>query len=312
MNVKKLDWSIAIHGGAGTITRGQLSASDENRYYDTIKNSLNAGENILASGGSALDAVCEAVRVMEDSPLFNAGKGAVFNYDGNHEMDASVMDGKNRMAGAVTGVSLIKNPVFLSKMVMQKSEHVLLSGKGAEEFAKNHGLVFESPEYFHNDYRYQQWQSVKNTGETLMDHSRDKKFGTVGAVAFDSSGNLASATSTGGMTNKRYSRVGDTPLIGAGTWADNNTCAVSCTGHGEYFIRWVVAYDVACQMEYQGVPLPQACHHVIQEKLKNAGGEGGLIAIDREGRIVLEFNSDGMYRGARDSSGYDFTGIYRC
>jgi beta-aspartyl-peptidase (threonine type) len=290
-------FSLAIHGGAGTILKSDMTSEKEAAYVSGLTDALKAGEKILESGGSALDAVCASVKILEDCPLFNAGRGAVFNHKGEHEMDASVMNGINRMAGAVAGVTGVQNPVLLARHVMEKTEHVLLTGTGAEELARKHGLKFEDPSYFYDEYRYRQWQSVKNTGTTMLDHQDEKKFGTVGAVACDVHGNLAAATSTGGMTNKMFNRVGDTPLIGSGTWADNNTCAVSCTGHGEFFIRWVVAYDIACLMEYKGLSLKEACEKVVLDKLVQSGGEGGVIAVDKKHDIQLIFNSEGMYRG---------------
>ena len=263
MGVIQNKWSIAIHGGAGTIDRKSMSAVKEAEYTATLEEAILKGEEILSPGGNAIDAVVAAISVLEDSHLFNAGRGSVFNFKGEHEMDASLMDGQNRNAGAVACVSSIKNPIVLSKRVMENSEHVLLSGKSAEEFAKEHDLNFENSDYFFDQFRYDQWQSVRGTDHTMLDHTDEKKFGTVGAVALDVNGNLASGTSTGGMTNKKYGRIGDTPLIGAGTWADNNTCAISCTGHGEYFIRWMAAYDVACLMEYKGLSIKDACSKVV-------------------------------------------------
>lgn len=290
-------YSLAIHGGAGTILKSDMTPEKELAYISGLTAALQAGEKILKSGGSALDAVCASVKSLEDCPLFNAGRGAVFNHKGEHELDASVMNGSDRMAGAVAGVTGVRNPVELARLVMEKTEHVLLTGSGAEELALQHGLKFEDPSYFYDEYRFRQWQSVKNTGTTLLDHQDEKKFGTVGAVACDVHGNLAAATSTGGMTNKMFNRVGDTPVIGSGTWADNHTCAVSCTGHGEFFLRWVVAYDIACLMEYKGYSLREACEKVVNDKLVKAGGEGGIIAVDKNNDIQLIFNSEGMYRG---------------
>lgn len=289
-------FSLAVHGGAGTITRGLLSAEKEQEYRQGLSNALRAGQSILQQGGSAEDAVLAAVIALENNTLFNAGKGSVFNFDGNHEMDASIMRGQDLMAGAVTCVQGIKNPIQAAHAVMHRSEHVLLSGAGAEAFAKSVHLPFEEPAYFHDDFRFEQWKSIAGTSSVQLDHT-EKKFGTVGAVARDTFGNLAAATSTGGMTNKRWGRIGDTPLIGSGTYANNHTCAISCTGHGEYFMRAVVAYDISCLMEYKGYTLKQACDYVVKEKLVSFGGEGGLIAVDSEGNIELPFNSEGMYRG---------------
>jgi len=302
-------YSIAIHGGAGTIRRETLTPEQEKSYLSALEEALDAGYKILEKNGTALDAVEAAVVSLENCPLFNAGKGSVFTADGKHEMDAAVMDGRHMTAGAVAGVAGVRNPIVLARAVMENSEHVLLSGKGAEEFARTLNLPFESEDYFYNAYRYEQWQQVKGEATTLLDHS-EKKFGTVGAVALDQSGNLAAATSTGGMTNKRYGRIGDTPLIGCGTWADNR-CAISCTGHGEYFIRAVAAYDIACLMKYKGCTLAEACRIVVQETLKQSGGEGGLVAVDQAGNVVLEFNSEGMYRGSIDAGGKKNVAIYR-
>jgi beta-aspartyl-peptidase (threonine type) len=247
---------------------------------------------------------------LEDCPLFNAGKGAVFTHDEKHEMDASIMEGKTLNAGAVAAVRNVRNPIVLARAVMEKSEHVLLSGAGAEEFARNVKLPFEADEYFYNKFRHDQLMAIIHSEKSILDHT-EKKFGTVGAVALDMNGNLAAATSTGGMTNKRFGRIGDTPVIGSGTYANNKTCAVSCTGHGEYFLRAVVAYDISCLMEYKGMSLQQACEKVVLEKLVSIGGEGGVIAVDTLGSHSLTFNSDGMYRGMRDASGHKVVAIYR-
>jgi beta-aspartyl-peptidase (threonine type) len=292
-----MKFSIAIHGGAGTITRSMMTPEKEAAYTNALSNALAVGEEILRNGGSSLEAVEKTVMALENNHLFNAGKGAVYTNSGTHEMDASIMCGKTLEAGAVSGISNIKNPVALSRVIMEKSGHVFLLGSQAEEFAKLHNVAFESPEYFHDDFRYRQWQEVKDEETYQLDHAKDKKFGTVGAVALDQHGNLAAATSTGGMTNKRWGRVGDSPIIGAGNYANNNTCAISCTGHGEYFIRAVVAYDISCLMEYKGLSLNEACELVVNDKLVKFGGEGGLIAVDKEGNICLPFNSEGMYRG---------------
>ncbi len=289
-------YGIAIHGGAGTLLRSSMTSEKEKEYLTGLEDALKAGYNVLQNGGSSLDAVEAAVISLEDCPLFNAGKGSVFNHIGKHEMDASIMYGKTLQAGAVSGVSNIKNPVKLAKAIMQQSEHVMMSGAGAETFAGQQGLATADDDYFFNDFRYQQWQEIKDSDTIQLDHS-DKKFGTVGAVALDKSGNLAAATSTGGMTNKKFGRVGDTPIIGAGTYANNNTCAISCTGHGELFIRSVVAYDISCLIEYKGLTLQEACDVLVHDKLIKIGGEGGLIGIDKYGNIALPFNSEGMYRG---------------
>ncbi|REJ82311.1 MAG: isoaspartyl peptidase/L-asparaginase [Bacteroidetes bacterium] len=304
------DYIIAIHGGAGTILKSLMTAEKEKLYKVALQDALDQGIKILRNGGSALDAVVHATSVLEDCPLFNAGKGSVFTHDGGHEMDASVMNGSDLKAGAVAGVRNIKNPVLHAKAVMNHSEHVFLFGAGAEEFARKERIEFESDEYFFEKCRYDQLLEIRDSDQVRLDHS-NTKFGTVGAVARDVGGNLAAATSTGGMTNKRYGRVGDSPIIGAGTYANNNTCAVSCTGHGEYFIRSVVAYDVSCLMEYKGMTLQQACDEVVMKKLKNMDGEGGLIAIDKLANCSMVFNSEGMYRGFQDADGRNEIMIYK-
>ena len=304
------EWSLAIHGGAGTIPRESLSAEKERETREVLEKALLAGSEVLKKGGAAQDAVVAAVTVMEDSPLFNAGKGSVFNSEGKHEMDASLMEGTNRLAGAVSGIVSVKNPVMLCREIIRSSEHVFLSGSGAEEFAREHGIEMMPPEYFYDEFRFQQWQSVRGTTRSMLDHTDERKFGTVGAVAMDRNNHLAAATSTGGMTNKMYGRVGDSPVLGAGTWADDHTCAISCTGHGEYFMRYMAAYDIACLMEYRNLSLQEAVSSVVHEKLKYAGGEGGLVAVDGTGSVVMEFNSDGMYRGSVSSISDCYTAIY--
>jgi len=305
--------SIAIHGGAGTLLKASISQEQENDYKEALQTALDTGYKVLSKGGTAIDAVEMAVISLEDNPLFNAGKGAVFTAEGTHEMDAAIMDGSNLEAGAISAVTGIKNPIHLAKLVMIKSDHVFLSGAGAEDFARSVNCEFRDEEYFYDELRYQQWQELKGSDKFQLDHTatKDEKFGTVGAVALDKFGNIAAATSTGGMTNKRFGRVGDSPIIGAGTYANNNTCAVSCTGSGEYFIRGVVAYDVSCLMEYKNLGLAEACRVVIQERLKKIGGDGGLIAIDSLGNIALEFNTEGMYRGIRTMDGVNEVSIYR-
>ncbi len=308
---KFMSYTISIHGGAGTILRTELSPEKEEAYTNGLKMALQGGEDVLAAGGTALDAVTVAVSLLEDNPLFNAGKGSVFTNSGRHEMDASIMEGKALRAGAVAGITGVKNPVQLARLVMENTEHVLLSGAGAEELAQMFNLPFEAPDYFFDTFRHNQWLAVKDTSGTIMDHSGEKKFGTVGAVARDEQGNLAAATSTGGMTNKRYNRIGDTPIIGSGTYANNATCAISSTGHGEYFIRGVVAYDISCLMEYKGLSLREACEKVVLQKLVALGGEGGLIAVDASGNTELIFNSDGMYRASVKSGSKPLIAIYR-
>jgi beta-aspartyl-peptidase (threonine type) len=295
------NFSMAIHGGAGTILPYLMTPEKEANYRLGLSDALSIGSNILKNGGSSLDAVEAAVISLENFPLFNAGKGAVFTNKGTHEMDASIMSGLNLEAGAVSGISNVKNPVALARLIKEKSGHVFLAGSEAESFAKKCGLTFEDDAYFYTVERYKQWQDVKDSDTYQLDHTDkteqgEKKFGTVGAVALDKQGNLAAATSTGGMTNKRFGRIGDTPMIGAGTYANNKTCAISCTGHGEYFIRAVVAYDISCLMEYKGMSLKEACDFVVKDKLVKFGGEGGLIAVDYQGNIELPFNSEGMYR----------------
>jgi len=307
--------AIAIHGGAGTILKAEMPAEKEQQYRQVLEKSLNAGYEILRSGGSALEAVEISVIYLEDSPLFNAGKGSVFNHAGHHQMDAAIMCGKTLEAGAVAGVQQVKNPISLANQIRLHSDHVLLMGEGALAFARERGMNLEDDNYFYDAYRYQQWKEAQKTNKAFLDHSKsnnqDHKFGTVGAVALDADGNLAAATSTGGLTNKRYNRIGDSPLIGAGTYANNNTCAVSCTGDGEFFIRAVAAYDVSCLMEYKGLSLQEASNIVVQDKLVKIKGEGGLIAIDAAGNIALPFNSEGMYRALQRNDEPTYIGIYR-
>jgi beta-aspartyl-peptidase (threonine type) len=288
--------SIAIHGGAGTILKEKLTPELEKQYLSALEDALKVGYDILKNKGTALDAVEATVVSLEDCPLFNAGKGSVFSSAGTNEMDASIMDGENLNAGAVTTVKNIKNPIVLARKIMEHSLHVLLTGEGAMEFAKKNNIEFADDNYFFVQQRWDAWQKIKGTGEIALDHN-EKKFGTVGAVACDVNGNLAAATSTGGMTNKQFGRVGDCPIIGAGNYANNNTCAVSCTGDGEFFIRAVAAYDVSCLMEYKNLSLKEACEIVVKDKLVKLGGEGGLIAVDNKGNTELCFNSTGMYRG---------------
>ena len=291
---------MAIHGGAGTITRNNMTPEKEKEYKSGLENAIREGIRTLENGGTSLEAIQVAIVLLENNPLFNAGRGAVFTHNGKHEMDASVMEGKSLRAGAVAGIRQIKNPIELAFAVMNNSEHVLLSGEGAMEFARKNNFKEESEDYFFVQHRYDQWQMALKSDQIILDHTEDqeKKFGTVGAVALDIYGNLAAGTSTGGMTNKKHGRIGDTPIIGSGTYANNNTCAISCTGHGEFFIRAVVAHDISCLMEYKGLSLREACETVVQDKLVKLGGEGGLIAIDKEGNIELPFNSEGMYRAS--------------
>lgn len=304
--------ALAVHGGAGTIAREQLSAAREKAYREALELALKSGHAVLIAGGEALEAVECAVRVLEDSPLFNAGRGSVFNADGQHEMDASLMSGKDLAAGAVAGVQNVKNPIALARKVMLHSGHVLISGNGAFEFAHKQKCPLEDDQYFFDEFRYQQWKAAVGTDKVLLDHSDpEKKFGTVGAVALDRNGHLAAATSTGGMTNKKWQRVGDSPIIGAGTYANDESCAVSCTGHGESFIRAVAAHDVHALMAYKGLSLAEAVRIVVHEKLPPLDGDGGLIAVDRDGNLVLDFNCAGMYRGQVGSDGEFRTAIFR-
>jgi len=290
-----------------------MTPERERLYHDALHFSILQGAAVLKDGGTALDAVKAAVVALENNSLFNAGKGSVFTHDGQHEMDASLMCGKTLTAGAVAGVRHVKNPVLLADLVRNRTDHVFLHGTGAEMLARQFQLEMETDAYFYDDYRHEQWLEVKDTVEVRMDHTSDtdKKFGTVGAVALDQAGDLAAATSTGGMTNKRYNRIGDTPVIGAGTYANNNTCAISCTGHGEYFLRSVVAYDISCLIEYKGMSLKEACEFVVHDKLVKTGGEGGLIALDRKGVPELVFNSEGMYRACMDQDLIPFIAIYK-
>lgn len=296
---------IAIHGGAGTLLKANMSKAKEKAYKNALEESLDTAYSILGKGGSALEATELAVRYLEDSPLFNAGKGSVFSASGMHEMDAAIMDGLNLDAGAAAAVSSVRNPIQLAFKILSESEHVILNGKGAEQFAKTHNIPFEKDAYFYDELRFQQWQSIKDSDSFQLDHSsipeKDEKFGTVGAVALDMYGNLAAATSTGGMTNKKFGRIGDSPIIGAGTYANNKTCAVSCTGSGEFFIRAVTAYDVSSLMEYGQLSLEEAGRIAVFKNLTNIGGDGGLIAIDIKGNIIMPFNTAGMYRALMSS-----------
>lgn len=315
---------IAIHGGAGAITRAAMSAEKEQLYLAELERIVSAGQAILAAGGSALDAVTEAVRLLEECPLFNAGKGAVFTHQGTHELDACIMDGRTLDAGAICGVSHIRNPVLTARKVLENSPHVLFTCAGAEDFARANGQEMVEPAYFFTQERYDQLQRAiaADTG-VMLDHDGaslnasgdpidpERKFGTVGAVAIDELGNLAAATSTGGMTNKQAGRVGDSPIIGAGCYASNDTVAISSTGTGEVFMRTVAAYDVAALMEYAGLTLAEATHKVVQEKLLPLGGSGGMIAVDKFGNVELPFNSEGMYRGFARVGEAPVVSIYR-
>jgi beta-aspartyl-peptidase (threonine type) len=313
-------FTIVIHGGAGTILKKDMTPEKERLYLQGLNEALDAGYRLLKEGDTALNAVKAAVVVLEDNILFNAGKGSVFTNTGIHEMDAAIMEGKNLQAGAVAAIRNIRNPIELAMEVMLKSDHVFMIGEGAIEFARSHGIQFEPDKYFFSQFRFDQWKRMRESGDYALDHSRfdddsslpmDKKFGTVGAVALDIQGNLASATSTGGMTNKKFGRIGDTPLIGCGTYANNKTCAISATGHGEPFIRAVAAYDVSCLMEYKGLTLQEGMRVVVFDKLVRLEGEGGLIGVDTNGNAAMLFNSEGMYRGMRRSDGTNEVGIYK-
>lgn len=322
-SIMNQNFAIVIHGGAGTILKKNMTPAMEKAYQEKLQEALDSGYAVLKNGGNAIDAVEKAIVIMEDSPLFNAGKGAVYTNAASNELDASIMDGKTLNAGAISGVSTIKNPIKLARTVMEKSEHVMLSGKGAEDFAKQYELEIVDSAYFYNEHRLKQLNKIKKTEKVQLDHSdkddeqgditgfKDSKFGTVGAVALDKHENLAAATSTGGMTNKKYGRIGDSPIIGAGTYANNATCAVSCTGHGEFFIRNVVAYDVAALMDYKNMSLIDAANYVVNEKLVKLGGDGGLIAIDKDGNIAMPFNTAGMYRGYKKSNGESVVLIFK-
>lgn len=294
--------AVAIHGGSGTISFDAKDPDSEKKYLKALNNALDEGFEILAKGRSAAQCVCKAVTVLEDCDLFNAGKGSVFTKIGKHEMEAAIMDGKTLQAGAVAGLQGVKNPVLVARDVLQNTPFVMIAGQEAIEYARQNNFKFETNSYFFTQLRYDQWQAIKGQEQMKLDHSGEETFGTVGAVAVDADGNVAAATSTGGMTNKTWGRIGDSPLIGAGTYANNRTCAISCTGHGEYFIRGVVAYDVSCMMEYGGKDLEQAANKVIHEKLKRAGGQGGLIAVDSSGNIFMPFNTEGMYRGMKNKN----------
>ena len=313
------NYSLVIHGGAGTIVKEDMTPELEAAYLSGLQNALDAGYAVLEAGGSATTAIKTAIIILEDNLLFNAGRGSVFTKKGVQEMDAAIMNGKDLAAGAVAGVRNVRNPIALAAAVMQHSDHVFLSGEGANDFATTQGIKLEPDEYFFSQFRYDQWNAMRDSDNYSLDHTqdsqegilKDKKFGTVGAVACDSNGNIAAATSTGGMTNKKYGRIGDSPLIGCGTYANNKTCAISCTGHGEPFIRAVAAHDVHCLMEYKGMSLPDAMNEVVHIKLPALEGEGGMIGVDATGNCAMLFNSEGMYRGMRNSSGITYIGIYK-
>ena len=330
--------ALAIHGGAGTILKSRMTMELENEYRGGLRTALDTGWTILQKGGTALDAAEAAVVELENNPLFNAGKGAVFTHDGRNEMDASIMDGATHRAGAAAFVRNVKNPIRLARLVMEKTEHILLAGDGANEFAREMKIELADDEYFFTDFRYRQLLEARRKHKIQLDHTanepeiiekvqspkskvqssqtksrianRKTQIGTVGAVACDASGDLVAATSTGGMTNKRFGRIGDTPIVGAGTYADNQTCAVSCTGHGEFFMLASAAYDVAARMKYKNSDLIEAAQATV-DYLRDIGGEGGLIAVDRRGNVALPFNSEGMYRGYVNSDSEIIVEIYR-
>lgn len=305
--------SIAVHGGSGTISRGDLSPEKEQEIRAALARAAEAGHRILTTGGSSLDAVTAAVTILEDSPHFNAGRGAVFNAEGRNELDASIMEGAGLQAGAVAGVRNIRNPMLLARKVMSDSPHVMLIGEGAEHFAREQGIGFEDDAYFRTEFRWQQLQQAKASSDPqahAVSESPDLWLSTVGAVALDAGGNLAAATSTGGTTNKRWGRVGDSPIIGAGTYADNRSCAVSATGHGEYFIRAGVAHEICARVRHGGAGLAAAASEVIKGELVEMGGDGGIIAVDRHGELALVFNTDGMYRASVNTDGELQVAIY--
>lgn len=302
--ISQPEYVLVIHGGAGTMSREKMTEEREKEYRDKLSEALEAGEEILKNGGSSLEAVKAAIIIMEDSPLFNAGKGAVFTNKKTVELDASVMDGRDLSAGAIAAVSDIKNPIKAAFAVMEKSEHVLLAGEGASIFAKEMGLEIVDNSYFHTKARL-------DAVEKQIEQEKEEKHGTVGAVALDKEGNLAAGTSTGGRSNKKYGRIGDSPIIGAGNYANNNTCAVSGTGHGEYFMKYVVGFDISALMEYKGLTLNEAAELVVNKKLAEAGGEGGVIAVDKNGNVSMPFNTTGMYRGYVKSTGEKEISIFK-
>jgi len=299
--VNKQEWAIVIHGGAGAMSKDKMTPEMDSLYRASLQQAMGIGKQILINGGTSLEAVEKTINFLENDPLFNAGKGAVFTHDGKNELDASIMDGSNLAAGSVAGVTDIKNPITAARYVMTKSEHVMLTGTGASQFAKEQGLEIVPPEYFRTEKRYNE----------LLEILKREKNGTVGCCALDKQGNLAAGTSTGGMSNKKYNRVGDAPIIGAGTYANNATCAVSATGHGEFFIRWTVAHDISALMEYKGLSLKDASELVVNDKLVKAGGSGGVICVDNKGNVSMPFNSEGMFRGFATSDGKTGVFIYK-
>ena len=321
-NTEIAEFAIVIHGGAGTILKKNMTPEKEAAYRAKLEEAIKTGYKVLAEGGTSLDAVTKTINVMEDSPIFNAGKGAVFTNAETNELDASIMDGKTLNAGASAGTTTVKNPIDLARAIMDNSPHVMLSGKGADTFAAEQGLEIVDPSYFYTESRFNSLQRAKERDEIELDHDDKKaafydpeinnfKFGTVGCAALDKNGNLAAGTSTGGMTNKRWGRVGDAPIIGSGTYANNATCAVSSTGWGEYFIRAQVAHDISALMEYKGISLKEAARTVIHDKVAKLGGDGGIVAVDKNGNMVFEFNTAGMYRASMDDKGELVVEIYK-
>ena len=317
----KAEFAIIIHGGAGTILKKNMTPEKEAAYEAKLEEAIRVGYNILKNGGSSLDAVEKTINIMEDSPLFNAGKGAVFTNAETNELDASIMDGNTLNAGASAGTTTVRNPINLARIIMDKSPHVMMAGIGAETYAKEQGLTMVDPSYFYTESRFNSLKRAIDREKIELDHDdkqafydpeiKDSKFGTVGCAALDKNGNLAAGTSTGGMTNKRYGRVGDAPIIGAGTYANNNSCAVSSTGWGEYFIRAMVAHDISALMQYRGLSLKEAAREVIQNKAPELGGDGGIVAVDKNGNMVAEFNTAGMYRATMNDKGELEIGIYK-
>lgn len=324
-NTKVNEFAIIIHGGAGTILKKNLTSETEAAYKAKLEEAIKVGYEILKNGGSSLDAVQKTINIMEDSPLFNAGKGAVFTNAETNELDASIMDGRTLNAGASAGTTTVRNPINLARVIMENSPHVMMAGTGAESFAKDQGLTIVDPSYFYTERRLNSLKRVKEKEASHAKHIdtesasldfydsdiKDSKFGTVGCAALDKNGNLAAGTSTGGMTNKRFGRVGDAPIIGAGTYANNNSCAVSSTGWGEYFIRAMVAYDISALMQYKNLSLKKAAQEVIQKKIPELGGDGGIVAVDKNGNMVAEFNTAGMYRATMNDKGELEIGIYK-
>ena len=312
-------YALVIHGGAGTILKSDMTPELEQLYMEGLQSALDAGYAVLEQGGSAVNAVKAAIVVLEDNLLFNAGRGSVFTKKGVQEMDAALMDGATLNAGAIAAVRNVRNPIELAAEVMHNSNHVFLSGKGANDFAIKQGIKLEPDDYFFSQFRYDQWKEIRDSDNYSLDHThqniqelmKDKKFGTVGACACDQQGNIAAGTSTGGMTNKKYGRIGDSPVIGSGTYANNQTCAISCTGHGEPFIRAVAAHNVSCLMEYKNMSLQEAMDEVVNRKLVALEGEGGMIGIDSNANVSMVFNSAGMYRAMRNSKGEQIIGIYK-